>query len=108
MSTDLPALLEGIALTMTSPAGMREAEAATVDRLVSTLCRRMALRHPCDAGEAGRCSHRNHRRDVAYARFLLDMLGLSGELTREEDYQDYLPWPTLDMQEMQQWGAQWS
>ena len=88
-------ILEGIAASpRPDPVAQRE-EAEQLDRLVSTLCRRLALHHPCTNADAGRppsrataepCFHRNHRRDILHAEFLCTIVGGTGALSVEGDY----------------------
>lgn len=47
----------------------RRAARKVVDQCVS-------MRHECCVTS---CQHVNHRRDVAYARYILDMLGINGD-----------------------------
>lgn len=74
------------------------AEEARLDRLGSTLVRRLCNRHDCcrreEAARRGDpslvqipCRSRNHRRDLQYALTLLQMLGLSGQLAVVDDYE---------------------
>lgn len=89
-------ILDGIVRShRADPVAVRE-EAAQLDRLVSTLCRRHALNHPCTNADDGRppsrdaaelCFHRNHRRDVLHAEFLCSIVGGSGALSIKRDYQ---------------------
>jgi hypothetical protein len=91
----MDAVLEGVLLTERTSYGETSAERST-RRLAGMTVRRTALRHSCTGSP---CLHRNHRRDMQHARFLMTMLELPDELAVDADYDSSLDWVSLSRDE---------
>jgi len=99
MSSDTE-FLDGV--TADSDSGYGRTEQKSLDeataRLASTLTARHADRHYC--GLVG-CRHRNHGRDEAYRRLMLEALDLPDEGARRSDYGGRISWHSLSHSETQ-------
>lgn len=86
---------------------------ASIDRLASTLVRRYANNHDCPAAGVGKppaptgavCHHRNHRRDVAAAAELLEILDLNGDPAVPSDYEGPSGYHTFSREEAASWAG---
>jgi hypothetical protein len=111
----MDSMLAGLMATGTPRARNEAASVGVEDRLASTLVRRFCNRHNCRNAGGGKpvdmsagspCLHRNHRRDVEAARFMLEELDLGGGVASGHDYSAAAEMALFDSREARGWAFQ--